>query len=234
MKRLFLSFFSILILGLGSTVNAQEDCNSEFEICGSFFKVYCDGTVDVNLSENVTRYKVFNFGDVITDRRNDNADTDDDVITDFNSGLFGKIEKEDNFWAQIYTPCGVETINFSELLECYCADFSDFLIETPTNNFISNSENEVDFNAEVGSVGNTVENINAYPNPAVSEIYVDLPLIKDQYTLQVYDLNGRLISTSLSQGGTEVIDLEKMETGLYILNVQSVDFNYSEKIQLIK
>lgn len=59
--------------------------------------------------------------------------------------------------------------------------------------------------------------IEIYPNPASTELNIELPDENKDYTLSIYDLNGRKLGThSLLQKNSK-IDVKNYQPGIYVL-----------------
>jgi len=70
-------------------------------------------------------------------------------------------------------------------------------------------------------IGST-ENLSVYPNPALSEIRIELGSVKtDRYNLDVFSIDGRHVRTfelPVTQGGTpETLNIESLSPGQYLL-----------------
>lgn len=76
------------------------------------------------------------------------------------------------------------------------------------------------------------DNILMYPNPVQNSLYIDLGAQRSA-TLQVLDMNGRLISTSRVQGQGE-ISTSELNNGTYLLSIQLGDEHRVEKFNVIK
>lgn len=60
--------------------------------------------------------------------------------------------------------------------------------------------------------------IEAYPNPAASEVHILIPASWNTYTVEVFDLTGKLIT---HQQSSEVVDISMLANGSYIVRVSS-------------
>ena len=87
--------------------------------------------------------------------------------------------------------------------------------------------------------------LQAYPNPFNSSIKIRFSsnyII--EFTINIYDISGKLVKSSehiSSDGGNTYISWNGLDnqglelpTGLYIVNVNSNNFNHTKKISLIK
>jgi hypothetical protein len=60
------------------------------------------------------------------------------------------------------------------------------------------------------------EQFNIYPNPVQDLLQIDV-LIDEEYAINVYDLNGRLVQWSESLLGNQILDVTELKKGVYIL-----------------
>jgi hypothetical protein len=64
------------------------------------------------------------------------------------------------------------------------------------------------------------EVLSIYPNPVFSELHVDIPArMTNQSTIKIYNSKGELILVKNSQGGIEVINLQSIQEGIYLLEL---------------
>ena len=70
-----------------------------------------------------------------------------------------------------------------------------------------------------------------YPNPAKDYLYIELsPDVKCQ-SVEIYDLEGRLVETFFETSPETTINISNLETGVYIMNIKMENGKeYSEKI----
>lgn len=70
-----------------------------------------------------------------------------------------------------------------------------------------------------------------YPNPAKDYLYIELsPDVKCQ-SVEIYDLEGRLVETFFETSPETTINISNLDTGVYIMNIKLSDGKeYSEKI----
>lgn len=81
------------------------------------------------------------------------------------------------------------------------------------------------YNCSTTAIQNEAQlDINIYPNPANSQITIELPF-ELQNPIEVYDAQGRLIQTYNEQGILLKINLSHYDNGLYLLK-----FNYNQNI----
>jgi YD repeat-containing protein len=65
--------------------------------------------------------------------------------------------------------------------------------------------------------------IKIYPNPTKGSLQVEIPFSEEQQqvTLQVYNMQGALVSDQLVTNETTVVDLNRQPAGMYILRIFS-------------
>jgi hypothetical protein len=75
--------------------------------------------------------------------------------------------------------------------------------------------------------------IEVYPNPTTGRLTVQLPALREQVTLTVFNQQGQALQSQVSQGKTEVqLSLKGYATGLYLLRVQAEGRTWVEKVQV--
>jgi hypothetical protein len=72
-------------------------------------------------------------------------------------------------------------------------------------------------------------NLSIYPNPTNGTIVISLPK-NDQYTLNVYDSQGKLVFEDTALANSIVHDLSSYRPGLYIFKVALSDVIYIERV----
>jgi hypothetical protein len=76
------------------------------------------------------------------------------------------------------------------------------------------------------------ERLTVYPNPAREEISFDLPL--SSATMTIFDITGKEIRQKFLQGGNQRIDVQNLETGVYLIRVESGSSIYHGKFVIKK
>ncbi len=65
------------------------------------------------------------------------------------------------------------------------------------------------------------QKINCYPNPATSELHIDIPMHNGKpYLLQVYDICGKLIKETTLYNANNTIDVSQWSSGVYTYSLQ--------------
>ncbi len=75
-----------------------------------------------------------------------------------------------------------------------------------------------------------VNPLRIYPNPVNTAIDLTLPLNITDFTLELYDLSGRLI---LSAANTTTLDVSNLQNGMYHLTLKTKDSQWVEKVQIM-
>ena len=74
--------------------------------------------------------------------------------------------------------------------------------------------------------------IKIYPNPALDQFTLSIEIKnKEDLTLKIYDVIGKLISTEKIYQNDQKINVDKLNNGVYWIEVQSS--NWTEKEQLL-
>ena len=79
----------------------------------------------------------------------------------------------------------------------------------------------------------TGSNVSVYPNPSNGNFIVSLSNISEQISVQVVDMQGRLIYSKiegLKAGKENVISLDNVERGVYLISVSSDKGRYTQSI----
>ena len=74
--------------------------------------------------------------------------------------------------------------------------------------------------------------VNVYPNPSDGQITIKINEYNGKVNLQVVDLNGRVVYSSNDSGFNveKSINLENLQSGMYILKMNGEGFGYTKKI----
>jgi hypothetical protein len=81
-------------------------------------------------------------------------------------------------------------------------------------------------------VTNEPKPLSIYPNPAHAEIAFDLPI--EQATLTIFDITGKEVKQAQLQGGNQRLNIENLESGVYLIRVESADSVYHGKFVVEK
>ena len=74
--------------------------------------------------------------------------------------------------------------------------------------------------------------IKIYPNPALDQFTLSIEIKNNEdLTLKIYDVIGKLISTEKIHQNDQKINVDKLDNGVYWIEVQSS--NWTEKQQLL-
>ncbi|MCK5776222.1 MAG: T9SS type A sorting domain-containing protein [Bacteroidales bacterium] len=87
-----------------------------------------------------------------------------------------------------------------------------------------------DFYDGIGDVN--ASQIQIYPNPASQLIHING--VSENSTLQLFDMNGQLILQLESPKTNNIISIDNMKNGLYILQISNQKGNRYEKLQIIQ
>lgn len=112
--------------------------------------------------------------------------------------------------------------NYAEVANGIKDQIEDFTVPAPGPNCTS---------LATTSVANA-NNISIYPNPSNGTIYINMNSVSDQVDLTVIDLNGRTVYQKEGFISSGSIDLNQLQSGIYILNIKGENINHSQKIIL--
>lgn len=78
----------------------------------------------------------------------------------------------------------------------------------------------------------TDKNVSISPNPSNGIYNININNYIGKVTIQVIDLNGRLVydAKNIDFNNQKSIDLSSYQSGMYVLRIDSEDFNYSKKL----
>lgn len=81
----------------------------------------------------------------------------------------------------------------------------------------------------LGLSENSIETISAYPNPTLGQLTV---ISEPNATLNLYDINGRLVFSDIANSSQTILDLSAIETGIYTLI--SISNGIPSQVKVIK
>lgn len=74
------------------------------------------------------------------------------------------------------------------------------------------------------------DSIKVYPNPSNGVYTLKIDKFVGKATIQVVDVNGRVVYNQTNESSEKTIDLSAFQSGIYVLRVSGNDLNYSEKL----
>ena len=84
----------------------------------------------------------------------------------------------------------------------------------------------------ISQVSNNVSQIYIYPNPNNGNFIIE-PNSTDKQTLQVFDVNGKLVLTQ-SINGTTNIDASNLAEGVYNLSLQNANGVVNKRLVIVR
>lgn len=74
--------------------------------------------------------------------------------------------------------------------------------------------------------------VSVYPNPSNGKFNININQYSGKVNIQVADLNGREVYTSKNElfNSEKALDLQMLESGIYVVRISGEDLNYSQKI----
>ena len=78
------------------------------------------------------------------------------------------------------------------------------------------------------------EKVAIYPNPAQSDLIIDLDHQPKYFVAKMIDINGRLVKTWESDKAKQFIDISELNAGMYLLHLSFDGTSYSQKIAVIR
>ena len=85
--------------------------------------------------------------------------------------------------------------------------------------------------SNLGITANEVQKFQIYPNPSAGIFNIQTENSISNAKITVADLNGRIVYVSKSENlDNKSLDLNALQSGIYILNVSNADYSHSQKI----
>jgi subtilisin-like proprotein convertase family protein len=81
---------------------------------------------------------------------------------------------------------------------------------------------------------NILANVSVYPNPTKGTINISLPEMADKTILTLHDIQGRAILTKETNASSEVINIENLQEGVYLLSIENGSNKTTKKVILNK
>ncbi len=76
--------------------------------------------------------------------------------------------------------------------------------------------------------------IKVYPNPVTENLSIDLTNITGKAKLTIYTMTGQLVGTSTFNQGHNSLNIEHLQNGVYLVNLQFTDYNTVKSFKIIK
>jgi len=117
-------------------------------------------------------------------------------------------------WVSLMSLGNVDSLQFS----LFSSDTGAMGMNTPPFFFFDNFTTA---DSPYGMAEQSGLEMNLYPNPADDNITISFPENTGEMTLELFDINGRILNTFQLLKGTESIDLTNFEDGLYFVRAIS-------------
>jgi hypothetical protein len=207
---------------LGSIIWAKTCSDGKF----SATSISTDTTGNVFLSGYTICPQIL-FGSTILN----NSGSNDSMVVRYNSNgveIFGKIVggSYDEYGAKVVTDLN----NNQYFLGSFMSMSLNFGTTTITNTGTGNNSNQIFFSKLNNSSLNVPDfgfenNFSIYPNPIISQGNL---FFKDSQTnckIEIFDIHGRIISTTLFSGNQYTIERNKLVSGIYLVKVTTENNN---------
>ncbi len=76
--------------------------------------------------------------------------------------------------------------------------------------------------------------INVYPNPAGTDVTLKVENSNKEYSIDIFDQSGTLLSRRKSRSPQEIINLSELPAAQYLLRISLTDSNQSKTFQVVK
>lgn len=182
---------------------ASLNINNVLEAVDDDFSTVVINEGSGGVAGDVTANDLFN-GVVVTD-------TDVTISITDNGGVTGAaLDVNGNLTIPATTASGTYTIVYS-------------ICEASEGTNCSTAEVMVTVSPSLKVDGFKFANVNVYPNPASSQVYIGIPDIASHKNAKVmiYDTNGRLIKEQNLNTASENVDIHSLEDAVYIFEISS-------------
>lgn len=79
-----------------------------------------------------------------------------------------------------------------------------------------------------------IDQVSLYPNPASETIVFDFEQLKEDVSIEIYDINGRLLNTYKTSKNQFEIDISHLSIGMYIVKMRMREGILTKKISVVK
>lgn len=87
--------------------------------------------------------------------------------------------------------------------------------------------------SSAGILSQNLKELHCYPNPVASVLNVEIPeTFSGNAQVVLIDLSGKIVLTKTIDSNHAVLNLENIQTGSYILKIQTPNHNYSRNVQV--
>lgn len=84
----------------------------------------------------------------------------------------------------------------------------------------------------LGVSDNELLKVSVYPNPSKGIVNISLPEITEKTTLNLHDIQGRVVLSKETSSTSEVLNIENLSDGVYLLSIESGNLKTTKKIIL--
>ncbi|TBX71296.1 T9SS type A sorting domain-containing protein [Flavobacterium silvisoli] len=88
--------------------------------------------------------------------------------------------------------------------------------------------------ANLSTTANVLANVTIYPNPTKGIINISLPEMNDKTVLTLHDIQGRAILSKTTDNLNEVLNIENLQEGVYLLSLENGTDKTTKKVILNK
>lgn len=78
------------------------------------------------------------------------------------------------------------------------------------------------------------EEVKIYPNPAETHVNIDLPIALEEANIHLSDLQGKTVLVQKAAGTNQMLSLQNLSKGSYILTIKQKDQYHTWKVVKIK
>ena len=89
-------------------------------------------------------------------------------------------------------------------------------------------------NNSLGLVSNSLSNATVYPNPTNNILFIDIPEAIGTSKLKLYDIEGRVVMEITTNNTHEVMNIENLVNGVYLLSIENENNKSVKKVILNK
>ncbi len=92
---------------------------------------------------------------------------------------------------------------------------------------------EVTSTADINHLS-SANNLSIYPNPTTGQFTIQLSGDQNNYPTEIYNVLGEKVEEVVLSNGQNIINLGNYATGMYFINVHTVDGNATGKVMVVR
>jgi agarase len=172
-----------------------------------------------------------------------NQDTVFNISADYSTGYPANIivelhDANNNIVAsgQSFVPAGIGSTTVQVSASTAPAVGTDYSLHAFIENAIADSivadceKTNVEVTFAVSTFSVELTGIQLFPNPSQGELALEVPYLKDEMTVTVFDMMGRMIKQQTIHQTVNRIDLKGVASGMYLIQIKNDEASRTERI----